>query len=400
MINLVIINGGRGASSIIPEVLSDPQIKLTSIVNAYDDGKSTGRIRNYFNMLGPSDIRKVQELMIPDSISQADTVRDLFNFRYPEGTPYEKAIESILMLINKSKYTFLDSDISSKNIHQFVKASLEKFLEYLSINENIVKERFDFSDCSIMNCIYAGAFLNNNRNIDLVAQQVEKFFSLRGSVIPTNIEDKYLVGLRENGEVLYSEAEIVELRSSVKIKRIYLIDHPLEQNLLESLSHNEREDYLELNKSYVEATEKSVSALEMADIIIYSSGTQHSSLYPTYMTNGIPEAISKNTSAKKFFITNIGEDYETPSYRASDFIKGALRYLNYSTSRNYEFEDFFDYALVNQPNSDEEYLIEYDEEAFKDINVEILLKNFESNKYKGKHDGKKLLETIIRSFRS
>ena len=56
MINVVIINGGRGASSIIPEILNNPQFKLTSIVNAYDDGKSTGRIRNFFNMLGPSDI--------------------------------------------------------------------------------------------------------------------------------------------------------------------------------------------------------------------------------------------------------------------------------------------------------------------------------------------------------
>ena len=220
MINVVIINGGRGASSIIPEILNNPQFKLTSIVNAYDDGKSTGRIRNFFNMLGPSDIRKVQELMIPNTIEQNQIIRDLFNFRYPEGTSYDDAIKSIMMIINESKYSFLDSDISSKNINQFIKSSLAKFIDYLLLYKSISKVTFDFNDCSIMNCIYAGAFLNNNRNIDLVAQQVEKCFSLSGSVIPTNIEDKYLVGLRENGEVLYSEAEIVELRSSVKIKNL------------------------------------------------------------------------------------------------------------------------------------------------------------------------------------
>ena len=42
------------------------------------------------------------------------------------------------------------------------------------------------------------------------------------------------------------------------------------------MSIENRENYLELNKSYVEATENSVAALKMADIIIYSSGTQHS----------------------------------------------------------------------------------------------------------------------------
>ena len=52
--------GGRGGTSIIPSLVSNPDIKLTSIVNAYDDGKSTGEIRDFFNMLGPSDIRKVQ----------------------------------------------------------------------------------------------------------------------------------------------------------------------------------------------------------------------------------------------------------------------------------------------------------------------------------------------------
>ena len=398
MINVVIINGGRGASSIIPEILNNPQFKLTSIVNAYDDGKSTGRIRNFFNMLGPSDIRKVQELMIPNTIEQNQIIRDLFNFRYPEGTSYDDAIKSIMMIINESKYSFLDSDISSKNINQFIKSSLAKFIDYLLLYKSISKVTFDFNDCSIMNCIYAGAFLNNNRNIDLVAQQVEKCFSLSGSVIPTNIEDKYLVGLRENGEVLYSEAEIVELRSSVKIKKIYLLDHPLKANLLSDVSIQNRENYLELNKSYVEATENSVAALKMADIIIYSSGTQHSSLYPTYMTSGIPEAITKNTSAKKYFITNIGEDYETPSYKASDFIKGALKYLNYSTSRNYEYEDFFNFVLINKPKKHEEYLIEYDKEGFRKINVKILADNFESDTIKGKHDGKKLLETIMNSF--
>tara|TARA_B100001287_G_C22686516_1_gene534114 strand:- start:12644 stop:13840 length:1197 start_codon:yes stop_codon:yes gene_type:complete len=398
MINVVIINGGRGASSIIPEILNNPQFKLTSIVNAYDDGKSTGRIRNFFNMLGPSDIRKVQELMIPNTIEQNQIIRDLFNFRYPEGTSYDDAIKSIMMIINESKYSFLDSDISSKNINQFIRSSLAKFIDYLLLYKSISKVTFDFNDCSIMNCIYAGAFLNNNRNIDLVAQQVEKCFSLSGSVIPTNIEDKYLVGLRENGEVLYSEAEIVELRSSVKIKKIYLLDHPLKANLLSDVSIQNRENYLELNKSYVEATENSVAALKMADIIIYSSGTQHSSLYPTYMTSGIPEAITKNTSAKKYFITNIGEDYETPSYKASDFIKGALKYLNYSTSRNYEYEDFFNFVLINKPKKHEEYLIEYDKEGFKKINVKILADNFESDTIKGKHDGKKLLETIMNSF--
>ena len=65
MINIVIFNGGRGAGTIIPALQSIGNVNITSIVNAYDDGKSTGEIRKFFNMLGPSDIRKVQQLMLP-----------------------------------------------------------------------------------------------------------------------------------------------------------------------------------------------------------------------------------------------------------------------------------------------------------------------------------------------
>ena len=65
MLNVVVLNGGRGAATLIPTLLSRQGLHVTSIVNAYDDGKSTGEIRRRFGMLGPSDIRKVQELMLP-----------------------------------------------------------------------------------------------------------------------------------------------------------------------------------------------------------------------------------------------------------------------------------------------------------------------------------------------
>ena len=47
--NLTIINGGRGASTILPAFIKNKKLNITSIVNAYDDGKSTGAIR-YFSI--------------------------------------------------------------------------------------------------------------------------------------------------------------------------------------------------------------------------------------------------------------------------------------------------------------------------------------------------------------
>ena len=37
MLNVVMFNGGRGAAYIIPELVREENLHLTSIVNAYDD---------------------------------------------------------------------------------------------------------------------------------------------------------------------------------------------------------------------------------------------------------------------------------------------------------------------------------------------------------------------------
>ena len=78
MLNIVIINGGRGASATIPALLARQGLHVTSVVNAYDDGKSTGAIRRLFGMVGPSDIRKVQELMLPaDDVDYHSNLRPM-----------------------------------------------------------------------------------------------------------------------------------------------------------------------------------------------------------------------------------------------------------------------------------------------------------------------------------
>ena len=85
MLNFVVINGGRGAATLIPALLSHDAIRVTSLVNAYDDGKSTGQIRRFFGMLGPSDLRKVQELMLSPDDPDFAANQALFRYRYPVG---------------------------------------------------------------------------------------------------------------------------------------------------------------------------------------------------------------------------------------------------------------------------------------------------------------------------
>ena len=84
-----------------------------------------------------------------------------------------------------------------------------------------------------------------------------------------------------------------------------------------------------------------------ADIIIYSPGTQYSSLYPTYMHNNLGKEIYNNKKSLKIFITNI-IDYR-PNFKASEYINNAYEALNYN--KKYKINDFFDYNFINKNNN-------------------------------------------------
>ena len=396
MLNVVILNGGRGAAATIPALLARQGLHVTSVVNAYDDGKSTGEIRRFFGMLGPSDIRKVQELMLPKDDPDYQANLQVFGYRFPLDCVRDEVLAHLRAFADGSQPDLVEAHFTSAKVRTALRSFVREFLAGLHGIEQVNGERFSFADCSIMNCIYAGAFLEFNRNIEQATLYIDRLFKLRGTVLPTSIEDKKLVALRENGQMLYSEAEIVELRSNVRVERIYLLDKLLDRSRFEALSVDEKRYYLERHHCYVSVSSGVKLALQQADIIIYSAGTQHSSLYPTYMSAGLAPAIADNKSAYKVFVTNIGADYETPNYLASDYILGAHRYLNLSDTRNYTMDELFDVVLINQSRlkADETYVV-YDEAGFADVPVRRVVGAFESVAAPGKHDGSKVVQTIL-----
>ncbi len=400
MLNVAVINGGRGAASLIPSLLSNPDLQVTSIVNAYDDGKSTGEIRRFFGMLGPSDIRKVQELMLPTNHQDYESSLGIFQYRYSKDASKDQIIAKLKDFALGTGNELVGFKFKDQKIISSLRIFIKEFLFTLDLIEKILKEDFDFCDCSIMNCIYAGAFIYFDRNIEIATIAIDKMFQLRGSVLPTNIEDKKLVALRENGQMLYSEAEIVELRSNVKIEKIYLLDNYVNRKNFEKLTFDEKRLYLEKHHCFVEVTPSVQDALKTSDIIIYSSGTQHSSLYPSYMSVGLAKAIAENQRALKVFITNIGADYESPSYEAPDFINGAYKYLKLSEKIDFKIENLFNYNLVNSSsNKSNDTYVKVNENSLKATSVPYVLKNFESSENPGKHDGDKLVKNILELYK-
>lgn len=399
MLNVVVLNGGRGAATLIPALLARRGLNVTSVVNAYDDGKSTGAIRRFFGMLGPSDLRKVQELMLPQDDPDLAAHRHWFRYRYPLDVDRAAVLADLTDFARGAADALAGARSGNARVVAGMRAFVAAFLRGLALIEPVIGEPFDFADCSVMNCVFAGAFLAHDRNMEEATLALDRLFRLTGTVLPTSIENKQLVALRENGEILYCEAEIVELRSNVRIDRVYLLDRPLDRDRFERLSLADKRAYLDLHHCFVGVSAGVERALRAADLIIYAAGTQHSSLYPTCLATGLAGAIADNRRAFKAFITNIGADYETPSYRASDYLRGAYRYLCLSTRRDFAVRELFDVALINASRikADETY-VTFDADNFGDLPVELAVGAFESAERPGQHDGERIVAELLRRY--
>src|SRR3954452_17886618 len=92
-INVVLFSGGSGTQSITEAFLRHPQISLKILINAYDDGHSTGRLRRFFpGMLGPSDVRKNINRLMPTVERSQKSLKALSDYRLPVGISREDAL--------------------------------------------------------------------------------------------------------------------------------------------------------------------------------------------------------------------------------------------------------------------------------------------------------------------
>src|SRR5580698_4131072 len=95
-INVVLFSGGSGTRSITDALLKQKQISLKILINAYDDGHSTGRLRRFLpGMLGPSDVRKNINRLMPTTERSQRCLKQVSDYRLPVGISQSNALEII-----------------------------------------------------------------------------------------------------------------------------------------------------------------------------------------------------------------------------------------------------------------------------------------------------------------
>lgn len=338
MRNVVVFCGGRGASSILNALARNQDIQVSAVVNAYDSGFSAGRVRRAIDgMLGPSDLRKNVSTLVKSQQGSVPVVA-LLEHRLSDG-PASPGVAQQLRAVRNGQLDLLPDAlfriavVVEHSAAAVIRDALGVFLKHVE-ERNVAGSDFDFSDLAIGNAVLGGLYLTYN-DLDLaVARYSEIAGLMRHRVLNvTRGEDLWLSAL-SGGRLCPDEGTLVAGGLTEPISDLYLLPRASHDAVyggdLEWMpasgvaSAPSAAEELPLLSTAVRAFVTS------ADAIIYAPGTQHSSLYPSYLTVGLAEAIAMNVRAPKILMSNSGHDAD--EYQ-SEKLPDRLRKFEYFMTR-------------------------------------------------------------------
>lgn len=292
---IVIIAGGtgsialqRGLYHMLDHDLGD-EIQTKVLVNAYDNGLSTGAVRKVMGgeILGPSDVRKNQttRLKLENSNSPWLPFLDI-RFTAPSKDVANYCINEIKKLEAKpgaGPCTLLYGAVSS----------------YFS---SPTAEKIDYNDFSLANIIYAGLAHMHGNSLRAAATVMAQMMGIKDNVILNDDRSMFLGAWTRRGNRLLDEGDIVSWGNKDDSITEVFFTSPNGTNIEPVLCDEAKEALLE------------------ADLIVMSSGTQWSSLIPTYVSKGFKETLAA-AKGKIVMVMNRQPDSDSPGQTASEIVK-------------------------------------------------------------------------------
>lgn len=271
---VTILTGGTGSIALQRGLygLYGDKLEISYLVNFYDNGKSTGLVRKVYNgkIGGPSDIRKNQMTRAMLECVSLDIVK-FCEHRFTSAKPYKYIIDKLNELcLNEDK-------------HKILLGAIEHYFEQ-PLALQIV-----YDDFAIGNIIYAGLAGKFNNSMQCAADIMKDVLGISANCVISDDKSLFLGAVTQSGCEIIDEGQIVEW-SNINDKIKYLTYH--DENGLPDVP---------------KLSERAKKTILESDLIICSSGTQWSSLIPTYEAKGFFKALDE-AYGKIYLIMNCTED--------------------------------------------------------------------------------------------
>ena len=399
-LRVVLFSGGRGSGALAELVATDSRLALTVAINGYDDGASTGEVRRFLgDSLGPSDFRKNASRLARLQQSCPPVLVDLLDRRLPDGATDAdlRRLTSALETGNQPGADFCEIDPPARAA---VVSRLQRFDEaYRQAGRPI-----DFRDASVGNFVFAGGFLICGRDFNAAVDDYCALVGLPPGLIEnvTDGTNAFLVAQDDDGRLLGSEEEIVDAKRHNRVREIFLLGERLDDDArarLAAMAVDERRQALASREVHPALNPRLAARLADANLIIYAPGTQHSSLFPSYLTPSLGQAIAANLHAIKLLVTNIQADAEITGRSAVELIDRAVFYLREKGRAPLPAPCLITHYLLNDPagaSAVQPYVPLGRLESVEDPRL-VRIGNYEAGQT-GRHDAAKVLAPYIDGF--
>lgn len=287
---VVVFGGGTGLSYLLRGLKQYP-LDITAVVSVCDDGGSTGKLRDEFNILAPGDIRKVIEALSDNE----NELSKLLNYRFTSNGELnnhslgnlillaemkiqgsaEKAIESLSKILNlKGKILPFTEDAVTLMGEMEDNAIIEGEHHITEYPEKI-KRVFYKEEPKINNKL-----IKEIKNADLIILSMGSLFT---SIIPNLLSDKIKNAIdKSNAEIVYccnlftqpGETDDYKVSDHIKTLNSYLgekkIDYvianngEIEENLAKKYATEEQKDIVIVDKK---ETEKLGNVVILDDLV-------------------------------------------------------------------------------------------------------------------------------------
>lgn len=334
--NILVISGGSGNDALIKGLKKFyPESNVKVLVNAYDAGKSTGVCREVTGTLGVSDIRKNHIRM------------------YKATTEH---VNQCFVEFYDSRYDFTKGNEAEEVVAKLRAWGLSSLEEYaVRFFKRPEAENYDYKDFCVSNIVYAEMYAEAGY------EATNKFFcdmlGLDDFVILNSFDNIYIKAQTESGKVIEEEGELVEYCNpdDIIVKMIYDLRGP------------------EIGLNPV-----AVNALYEADLIVVSTGTFWSSIFPTLEYLDFYKYLN-DAKAKKIWAINCEPDkdcYGVGSNRMIQFVED----LGVDLSQFTILENSDANEILRQENNE----------------AHVVYEAMGNNK--GKHDGDKYARAILKHY--
>lgn len=210
-------------------------------------------------------------------------------------------------------------------------------------------------------------------SFDKALIEASRILAIRGKVLPVTLDKTHLCAELENGKMVEQEhnVESHKLKYKSEVARLFL-------------------------NPPAGAYHEAVKEIRKADIVVLGPGSLYTSIIPTLLVKGIPEAI-KESKARKIYVCNVmTQPGETDNYTASDHADKVIKYLG---------KGVLDYVVVNSARAPEQLYRKYrqqgsdrvrvDSEKLKKLNVKIIEADLLTKEDLLRHDSEKIAKVVL-----